>query len=57
MIFFSNKCVIPKQGGGVPDLVKIPTFSRAFFLQTSLSHSANAGYVGQDQLSSGLRHP
>ena len=29
--FFSHKHFIPKQGGGVPDLGKIPTFSRFFF--------------------------
>ena len=34
MIFFSNKRVLPKQGGGgVPHLGKIPTFSRFCFFE------------------------
>ena len=32
-LFFSQKHDIPKrEGGGVPDLGKIPTFSRFFFI-------------------------
>ena len=39
--FFTNMSFPNREGGGVPHLGKIPTFSRFFFLATSLTKEKN----------------
>ena len=52
IFFSSHKHGVPKLGGdgGVPDLGKIPTFSRVFFLATSLRDSLKRKHIVRQAL-------